>query len=326
MIVQTPLTPGQGTVLGGLGVLAAGGLAYYGTHRTRVSNEFIADKTRLHAAAELEHEQRKAERTEKREQERAFRSRFTASAAQLADPAPTIRLAGVFSLISLADDWDDFGNTDERGVCVEMLRSYLLSPQTRPAPDDEEAAPFLAVRSQIARGLHARATRNSGSKGSWRSHTPLLSAAQLAYVDLTNADLIRANLAHATLMGAKLSDAKLKGADLSFADLTNAAFTFAKLMRADLSFAKLTGADLSFANLAGADLHDAKLMGADLGCADLAGAKLTDADLTGADLSSATLTGADLTDADLTDVEFDNDTVWPDGTHTPPSNDLIGEP
>ena len=101
------------------------------------------------------------------------------------------------------------------------------------------------------------------------------------------------------------------------------------LREVNLSKANLSGADLSKANLSGADLGKANLSGADLGEADLYGANLSGADLGEADLYGAELGGADLSGADLSGanlggtlwgagVDFDADTLWPDGFSLPP--------
>ena len=285
-VLQTPLLPGQGTVIGGLGVLAAGVITYYGTHLTRMSNERIAEAARLQAVAELAHERDKlttsnerddikATRTETREQERGLRARFTTSAAQLADPSPTVRLAGVFSLVSLADDWEDFGNIDERNVCVELLRSYVIAPQVQPSPGSGDAAPFLEVRAQIARTLHNRQSRSVGTGGRWWMPTGR------------------------TL----LHRARLEGVDFSGADLKSA----------DLTGANLTGASLTSANLTGSNLHSVYLVNANLIDTILTGVLLT-----GGYVEGANFTGADVTGAELKMLSVSDSTIWPDGSHEPP--------
>ncbi len=96
--------------------------------------------------------------------------------------------------------------------------------------------------------------------------------ANIAYANLTRADLTDANLTRADLTYANLTDAKLTDANLTYANLTDANLTDADLTRANLTDANLTSADLTRANL-------------------------TDADLTRADLTYANLTYANLTDA-----------------------------
>ncbi len=316
-VISTPIAPGQGTVLGGIGVLAAGGITYFGTHRTRLSNERIAAATKKQAEAELTHEREKltttnkrddskARRTETREQERALRARFIASAAQLADDSPTIRLAGVFSLASLANDWFDFGNVDEKNVCIELLRAYIVSPQTSPLPDSDDAPPFLQVRARIARVLHREQILRSRieRRGLGDGSRSLLAFARLENVDLSGADLSGANLTRANLTGANLTGANLTGAGLTRANLTDANLTGTDMSRCTLAYADLTGANLTRGALSQADLTAADLTSAELVSANLTGASLNIANLTDANLSFANLTDAYLFSANLAGVIF----------------------
>ena len=105
-----------------------------------------------------------------------------------------------------------------------------------------------------------------------------------------------------------------KRAELEGVDLREVNLSKANLSGADLSKANLSGADLGGADLGEADLYGANLSGADLGEADLYGAELGGADLSGADLSGANL-GGTLWGAG---VDFDADTLWPDGFSLPP--------
>ncbi|MFF0814570.1 hypothetical protein ACFYVR_05355 [Rhodococcus sp. NPDC003318] len=145
------LQPAQGTVLGGVGVLAAALVAYYGVHRTRISNEKIAAdqlrQARDQLAAEnrklqgtLDRQQQALDQTHRRETVRDLRARFTSAAAQLADPSGTVRLAGVYAMASLADDWhnSDTPNDRERQVCIDVLCGYLRLPYNSLTADEGE--------------------------------------------------------------------------------------------------------------------------------------------------------------------------------------------
>ncbi len=81
-----------------------------------------------------------------------------------------------------------------------------------------------------------------------------LSDANLTGINLAYADLSKANLARANLAGVQLGQANLSGANLTGADLTGA----------KLYMANLTGANLSGARLLEAKLYKAVLDGADL--------------------------------------------------------------
>jgi len=160
-----------------------------------------------------------------------------------------------------------------------------------------------------------------------------LRGADLAFANLTNAQLYRADLRDANLRGANLGDADLRGAFLEDANLSNANLlgtnlSGAWLKDADLLGANLRGADLhgadssdphpwtlanlrsadlsrafeSVANLSVANLSDLNLRDANLWEADLSDADLSDANLSGAFLKDANLSGANLEKADLSDA------------------------
>jgi hypothetical protein len=73
---------------------------------------------RRQKVAEGDH--RLALRQEERERSKLLNERFAAAAEQLAHESDQVRLAGVYALAGLADDWDD-----GRQKCVEVLIAYL---------------------------------------------------------------------------------------------------------------------------------------------------------------------------------------------------------
>jgi uncharacterized protein YjbI with pentapeptide repeats len=57
--------------------------------------------------------------------------RYTTAADQLGHEKPAVRLAGVYAMARLADDWDD-----QRQVCIDVLCAYLRMPyETDPASE-----------------------------------------------------------------------------------------------------------------------------------------------------------------------------------------------
>jgi uncharacterized protein YjbI with pentapeptide repeats len=60
---------------------------------------------------------------EQREIARLFTERFTTIASQLGDDAPAVRLAGVYAMAGLADDWES-----QRQTCIDVLCAYLRMP------------------------------------------------------------------------------------------------------------------------------------------------------------------------------------------------------
>jgi Pentapeptide repeats (9 copies) len=72
---------------------------------------------------------------DKREGTQSLNERFAAAAEQLAHERAQVRLAGVYAMASLADDWDD-----GRQKCVDVLIAYLrLSNVERRTADPSEA-------------------------------------------------------------------------------------------------------------------------------------------------------------------------------------------
>ncbi len=56
-----------------------------------------------------------------------LRSRYVKTAEQLGSDHLAIKLAGIYSLAALADDWAEIGNHDERQVCIDLLAAYFRS-------------------------------------------------------------------------------------------------------------------------------------------------------------------------------------------------------
>ncbi|HEY5852532.1 MAG TPA: pentapeptide repeat-containing protein [Aldersonia sp.] len=272
--------------------------------------------------------------------EQLLRDRYSQTAAQLGSDSSAIRLAGVYAIASLADDWRDFGNDDERQVCVNVLCAYLRTPPSPSRAKDLMAAEAADHREQQVRDTavavirsRAQAAREGSAAGKWSGLSFDLTGADLSQVDLTGVDLTGATLKNAHLTDAKLGDTKLGGAELGGADLSRASLGHAHLAGAnldgtDLSDAYLRHANLTDATLNAADILATKLMHADLTRADLRSAKLLHANLSGATLRDtkldhAKLDGTDLTGATLggtTDVSranWEEEPIWPTG-FTPP--------
>ena len=280
-------------------------LAYHRQRALDTSNRNTADQH--------EHKVMSDNREHRSGTERNLRERYTTCAEQLGHDSSAIRLAGVYALASLADDWHDFGNDSERQVCVDLLCAYLRAqrkPATETSTDSEASPPDTAeqnVRSAIVRSIRVRTLSDEDG---WIPCTFDLGGADLTGTDLTDVNLTGANLTDADLRGANLVNAHLNSANLVGADLTNADLTDANLTHANLTNANLTTADLRGANLFRADLFHANLFHADLTGASLLLADLTNTDLTGTDLNNANLNsvklirailgGANLTLADLT--------------------------
>ena len=347
------LSQPQAVLMGGLSALTGAGIAFYGSHRTRISSEQTAaaalkqakdqlDEQQRSAGAalkqakdQLDEQQRTTQLTHDRETVKELRARYTISAEQLANSSAAIRLAGVYALAALSDDWGERGNIDEQQVSIDLLRAYLRTPSQfnsedqdqvygrateKPKPDRGE----LEVRKTIVLTIHKRSRQlETGDPKSWRARDCSMRGAELSTIalsgadlggadltgaDLTGADLTYANLTYGVLTNANLTDARLSGANLTkatihSANLTDANLTDGVLTNANLTDANLTRAIPAFAQLSGANLTRANLTDANLTKTNLYSANLTNADLTDAVLTNANLTGADLTSANLTGAD-----------------------
>lgn len=54
-----------------------------------------------------------------------LRGRYTTAAEQIGHDKAAVRLAGVYAMAALADDWSSAGDPEQRQVCVNVLCSYL---------------------------------------------------------------------------------------------------------------------------------------------------------------------------------------------------------
>jgi hypothetical protein len=135
-------------------------------------------------------------------------------------------------------------------------------------------------------------------------------------------DLSGMNLQGLQLSGANLVQANLSGANLTGTDLSSTAATpetpSAPATPAAISY--LQGANLCHADLTGTNFRLAYLANANLTGVNLIFTQLRGAVLNGSDLSGATLP-SDVTGPDnpLAGIYYDDNTVWPNGFHPPPS-------
>ena len=82
-----------------------------------------------------EENQKLAARTEEREATRLLNERFATAAGQLGSESPAVRLAGIYAMAGLADDWPQ-----RRQTCVDVLCAYLRMPYA-PEPAADAAQP-----------------------------------------------------------------------------------------------------------------------------------------------------------------------------------------
>lgn len=75
-----------------------------------------------------------------------FAERYSTAAGQLGHEGPAVRLAGVYAMARLADDW-----VEQRQVCVDVLCAYLRMPYEWNLESDQYRKGELEVRQTIIR-------------------------------------------------------------------------------------------------------------------------------------------------------------------------------
>jgi hypothetical protein len=112
--------------------------------------------------------QRMAEAQDQRtaDQERALRARFVTAVELLADQQqPIRRVAGIYAIVALANDWGAMSRLDERQVCIDVLCGYLrapLPPGVLATPDDE-----IEVRRTGYKLIESHLQESGGSRPRW---------------------------------------------------------------------------------------------------------------------------------------------------------------
>jgi uncharacterized protein YjbI with pentapeptide repeats len=98
----------------------------------------------------------------KREQTKLFNERFGKAAELLSADKPASRLAGVYAMAGLADDW-----VEGQQRCIDVLCAYLRMPYTKPNDDSPpEAWEQRIVRHTIIRVIGAHLSADADP--SWR--------------------------------------------------------------------------------------------------------------------------------------------------------------
>ena len=131
--------------------------------------------------------QRVTESGEIRERTKLLNERFGAACNQIGNESPTVRLAGVYALASLADEWQE-----QRQMCIDVLCAYLRVPYEPSLESDwyhdAESEVRLSITSVIS--AHLR----DGAPVSWQGH---------------DFDLLRAVLRSADFAGIRVPSGKL---------------------------------------------------------------------------------------------------------------------
>src|SRR4029077_3850219 len=112
-------------------IIAVGGvvLTVIATVAVQISRRRATSRATQQALGE---QRKQLDRTLAEQRARTLNERFATAAGQLgSDKPPAVRLAGVYAMAGLADDWPE-----NRQTCVDILCGYLRLPY-EPDPDDD---------------------------------------------------------------------------------------------------------------------------------------------------------------------------------------------
>ena len=259
--------------------------------------------------------------------------RYQRAAEMLGHGIPSVRIAGITALRSLAEDYPDQYHCQVIGLLCTFLRyptkdvSFGTDGTLR--VDVQEAITAVGRRSKRGIFIERKANLILDLQGTE------LSFGQLSGINLAGANLSRAKLQNVSFfswpytrpdpseplspspnkqiasvevymkpVGPDLSGleehlTELSSAILEGADLSGAKFLGTDLSAADLSNAKLANCEMIYTRLRRTDLIGANLSGASILSSDLSGARLAHANLNAAALRNTDLCGANLPFASL---------------------------
>ena len=234
-----------------------------------------------------------AERQADVAQQGLLQDRYQKGAEMLGNTVLSVRLGGIYALVSLARQHPDL----YRSQVMCLLCAFVRHPATDENAQDA-ATPgrrYPRLREDVQAAVTAVTVR--GDNGLRRESSS-------DRIDLRGAYLQGAGLDSANLSGAELENADMTGASCSAANLHDARVTSARLHRAHILGADLTGACFLGSDLSYVVAQRASFSGADLSGANLSHAQLQRADLSRANISIADLTAASLRDANLSGASF----------------------
>ena len=148
-------------IASGVGVLTLIGtlvVQFYGIRRTSRDTE----KT-------LGEQGKQLDRTLAEQRTRTMNERFATAADQLGSDKPPIRLAGVYAMAGLADDWEE-----NRQICVDVLCAYLRMPyepdpgQDAPEPQRLAFQAIREVRHTVIRVITVHLRKDMDAAKSWQ--------------------------------------------------------------------------------------------------------------------------------------------------------------
>ena len=143
---------------------------YLGRRATSRDTQEALEEQRTHLDKTLEAQSDQLKQTLAAQRTRTLNERFATAADRLgSDKPPAVRLAGVYAMAGLADDWEE-----NRQTCVDVLCAYLRIPY-EPDPGQDAAADkrlaFQAsreVRHTVIRVITARLKGGKDDPMSWQ--------------------------------------------------------------------------------------------------------------------------------------------------------------
>ena len=221
------------------GTLAAQYLGYRATsksaERTVAEQRTQLDRTLAEQSQQLDRtlveQNQQLDRTLAEQRARTLNERFATAAEQLGSDRPGVRLAGVYAMAGLADDWEE-----NRQICVDVLCAFLRMPYEpdpgQDAPDPQRLAfqSSREVRHTVIRVITAHLKRDREDPTSWQG------------LDLDFTGVV--------FDGGDFSDAKFSGATVSFGGTRFSSGTV------NFSGAEFSGkVDFNYARFSGGTVH-----------------------------------------------------------------------
>ena len=257
-----------------------------------------------------------ADRQAKTAQQGLLNERYQKGAEMLGNDVLSVRLAGIYALQRLSEDYPEQYHLQVIRLLSAFVRLPTKDQSLESGQVEIESGTLLGIRPDLEAVMEVINCRSkSGTEIERGANYRLdLRGARLPGAQFLNADLSNTFFHHAILSGANFANSNLSDTFLRHADLSGSIFFDVKFTRTRFESANLSGALLQDLDLQMASFHYANLSGANLLKAKLSRAIFQDAVLTNAwlessDLSNATflradLSGARLAKANLSNVQF----------------------
>lgn len=285
------LTQPLATVLSGAIVGLGAFLGFYAATKSRKAMESAALDTDIR-------ERHTAQLVHGREVKSARQERYSRIAEQMASEHGHVRMAGIYALSALADEWQEDDEYRQRDACVELLCAYLRN-KPRDGGDDEARGAVIVAIAQ-----HTKLDAEYPWPGQIIDSADVdLTWTTLQGLDLTGASFRRADLSHAMILDCKLQACVF----------INTIFDKAQLQNVDLSGSALDASQAHGSYVIDANFDRASLWGMDLGRANLRAADLSRAEFGRivSDNPKANVSLVVIDKAGSGAVSWDSSTLWP---------------